>query len=733
MILKFKKINIINKIYILFGLIFLMFFILIFISTNSLKNNNKIYQNYDSEITLNTLKTLISNLTLVNYNTFNSNSSTDFSLLPEFYEIKGEIYNILDNKLKALNLEKTYSTHVDLENNLKRYLSLISLFYEDMKTNNLEDPNNKLNQITIENLNLINEIENMLDEQYINVLNLEDSNTSNFIIFLNFSLIILLLMYLTIIIISLHKALKNLTFNLKEITKGNLDIDVKPIKKDYFANLQHFIIDILNILNNLKFNIYILDDNIKKGNTDFKINEPSFKGDFQTIATTINNITDSLLNDINDILKTFNNCSLGQFNNILSDETAKKEYINNNVNSIQYKFKEINNEINNELNSIFNGNLNTNINSQKYDGEWQSLINNFNTYKDFLSKFTNEICKSFNQLSNGDFSTYIEINCKGNFSKIKENANYSINTMNDFIIEISDNLQQISEKNLNISMEKEYGGKFNNIKNIINKIVYNLTYTLDEMSFSSREVAYNSSQIAKGNKEISKGTIEQTNVLDELTYSLQSIFEEIKINKQNTSYTNELVLKTRKSADDSNKKMKELLVSMDEINKSSNSIFKIIKVINSIAIQTNLLAINAAIEAARAGESGKGFAIVAEEVRSLAMRSKNAATQTNQLILTSIEKASAGSKVATSTAEYLNDMIKEMNEISNLIESVSNSSNKQYSYLEDISSEISKIASIKENNIVISNKAFKFSKISFAQTRRLRKLIKSFKIKKSPK
>ena len=119
-------------------------------------------------------------------------------------------------------------------------------------------------------------------------------------------------------------------------------------------------------------------------------------------------------------------------------------------------------------------------------------------------------------------------------------------------------------------------------------------------------------------------------------------------NRENTQQTASLAKQAKQFAEKSNDEMHKMSQSMSELKNSSNEIAKIIKVIDEIAFQTNILSLNAAVEAARAGSHGKGFAVVAEEVRNLAARSAKAASETTDLIESTIAKVNTGTKIERS-------------------------------------------------------------------------------------
>ncbi|WP_317618438.1 methyl-accepting chemotaxis protein [Paenibacillus sp. PL91] len=139
-------------------------------------------------------------------------------------------------------------------------------------------------------------------------------------------------------------------------------------------------------------------------------------------------------------------------------------------------------------------------------------------------------------------------------------------------------------------------------------------------------------QVSESSIVLSQGASEQASSVEQLTASLEEIAAQTRLNAENAVQANALADQARINAQQGNDRMKEMLNAMEEINTSSGSISKIIKVIDEIAFQTNILALNAAVEAARAGQHVRGFAVVAEEVRNLAARSAYAAKETKDMI-----------------------------------------------------------------------------------------------------
>lgn len=217
--------------------------------------------------------------------------------------------------------------------------------------------------------------------------------------------------------------------------------------------------------------------------------------------------------------------------------------------------------------------------------------------------------------------------------------------------------------------------------------------------------------------------------MEELTASITEVASQTKENALNASVASGLVLSAQASAGNGNNQMKVMLKSMEQINESSESISKIIKVIDDIAFQTNILALNAAIEAARAGQAGKGFAVVAEEVRNLAARSADAAKQTSGLIEGSINSVISGAKIASDTADSLNDIVIGVAKVAELVGEIASASNEQATAISQINKGIEQVSQVIQTNSATAEESAAASEELSSQAELLKNSVGEFKLK----
>jgi methyl-accepting chemotaxis protein len=226
-----------------------------------------------------------------------------------------------------------------------------------------------------------------------------------------------------------------------------------------------------------------------------------------------------------------------------------------------------------------------------------------------------------------------------------------------YIAEIRDRMQGLADGDFVTECSYDFLGDFTLIKDSMNKIVQDLNQTMTEINSSATQVSAGSTHIADVAQELAHGAAEQASSIEKLSAALIGISND-----------------TKDKAGNGTTIMDEMVKSVVDINEASNEIENIIKVIDDIAFQTNILALNASVEAARAGSYGKGFAVVAEEVKTLATRSQSAAHETKQLIANSLKLADEGVHLAGETQSALKSIVESidgLSEVMNGIEQVS--------------------------------------------------------------
>ncbi len=246
---------------------------------------------------------------------------------------------------------------------------------------------------------------------------------------------------------------------------------------------------------------------------------------------------------------------------------------------------------------------------------------------------------------------------------------------------------------------------------------------------SANQVDAGSRQVADSSTALSQGATEQASSVEELSASMEEITSQTTQNAQNAQKTNELAASMQRHAETGNVKMGEMLKAMEEINASSESIGKIIKVIDDIAFQTNILALNAAVEAARAGSAGKGFAVVAEEVRNLAGKSAQAAKETTELIEASSQKVNAGTEIANETAGALKKITEGISQAAEFVGAIAIASNEQAAALEQINQGITQVSQVVQSNAAAAEECAAASEELSAQAEDLKKDVSVFRLR----
>lgn len=288
-------------------------------------------------------------------------------------------------------------------------------------------------------------------------------------------------------------------------------------------------------------------------------------------------------------------------------------------------------------------------------------------------------------------------------------------------------MKDLADKNLSTQMKGDYQGDLLRFKEDINTAVSELNVTVESVVRGVGQVSGGADQVADASQSLAQGAQEQAAALEEISATVAEISSQTKTNAHNASQVKILSDGANKEAGHGNKKMIDMIDSMEQIALSSQGISKIIKVIDEIAFQTNLLALNAAVEAARAGKYGKGFAVVAEEVRNLAARSANAAKETTDLIEDSGKKVEAGVVTAHETEQALGGIIKGISQVALLASEIAEASNSQSVGMGQISIALSQIDKVTQSNSAAAEECASSAKELSSQAGEINTMMKKFK------
>jgi len=264
--------------------------------------------------------------------------------------------------------------------------------------------------------------------------------------------------------------------------------------------------------------------------------------------------------------------------------------------------------------------------------------------------------------------------------------------------------------------------------NALIKMVGKLSHIVLEIKAAAAHVAVGSAQLSSTSLDMSQGATEQASSLEEITSSMNEIGSQTRQNADNASQANKLAGVARESADAGNMQMIQMVAAMQDIKESSQNILKINKVIDEIAFQTNLLALNASVEAARSGKYGKGFAIVAEEVRNLAARSATAAKETAEMIDRSVNKVSDGAQIATRTAKALQEIVREGQKVSDLVAEIAAASNEQARGFFQVNNGLGHVDQVTQRNTAYAEENASSAEELSSQATLLQQLISTFKM-----
>ena len=340
------------------------------------------------------------------------------------------------------------------------------------------------------------------------------------------------------------------------------------------------------------------------------------------------------------------------------------------------------------------------------------------------------ISKAGKEVANGNFDVEINYPQQDEIGELSHSISEVIGRSKKIVFDLRDRLDAMAAGNFTENLEStEYVGDYAPLLESLKNIQTDMNKTLQEVHASSAQVLSSAEQVNTGAQSLSQGATEQASSIEELSANMQDISHSIQASTKIAKDAYSLQGEAGIAVIQSNEKMEEMRRAMDDITEKSNEISKIIKTIDDIAFQTNILSLNAAIEAARAGAAGKGFAVVADEVGNLAQKSAKAAQNTGLLIEETIEAVEKGARITEETAESLHSVSKSTDEVNVLIEKISTSSAKDLEGITSLNQGLQQISSVVQANSATAEQSAAASEELTGQANKMNELVERFQLR----
>lgn len=282
--------------------------------------------------------------------------------------------------------------------------------------------------------------------------------------------------------------------------------------------------------------------------------------------------------------------------------------------------------------------------------------------------------------------------------ELAHNLMKSKETLNEYVCDIVSVLSSMAQGDFSRQPSIDYAGDFRAIEDAFGTIRSNLGVIIANVNASADNVASGANQMASGTQTLADGTQRQATAVDELSSTVSDISDKVNKTAENAQKASDLSSECADIMQAQTERMGDLMKAMDTVEKKSEDIANIIKAIEDISFQTNILALNASIEAARAGEVGKGFAVVATEVGTLAAKSAEYANSTREVIDNTLKAVADSVKIAHDAAEAIKNVTEKSAQSASLVSEIAEASTAQAEALEQATTGINDISSVIQMN-----------------------------------
>lgn len=340
----------------------------------------------------------------------------------------------------------------------------------------------------------------------------------------------------------------------------------------------------------------------------------------------------------------------------------------------------------------------------------------------------NEVKKAANAIANGQLRTDLAYRAENELGQLADDIRNTAGALSLYVTEVRKALSALGQGKLNYVPNTEFKGDFIELGNSVAEISNLLRESMQQISGSAELVSGGAEQVSNGAQALARGAAEQASSVEELAVSINEIAESVRDNADNAVQSSGLADSVGSSITESDEQMKALMDAVEHVRVNSREINKIVKEIEDIAFQTNILALNASVEAARAGEAGKGFSVVAGEIRRLASQTTAASKHTAELIEKNSEAVDEGMTKASAAAGSLKQSVDGVKQVNTMVDKISEICVQQADAITQVRKSIELISEIVQGNSATSEESAAASEELSAQAQVLKEMVEQFEL-----